>query len=694
MEGVKAELRRKGGNDADWNELLSEGLALSDLGWVDSEKNGDPYGRVKDLLCEGRLIEYQCYDVRHRPQGLAVIELLGWADEEKRLLKAVHLAASDEYYQWYGENSLVVDECVYHLCDKGHRGCGFRGNRHDGRQVIHLDRWRAVNAGLLEGQVYSHDVAVSRMRTVVNKVVPHPVSPPVPALSHHAPPVGVGGAGSGLDEALLGGGFPPMPAEVKRPEKAADERKPERKARVGQLLAERAEKFEAAAGSKHAKKKRKLKGRDDRLERKKRSRGEDGPETSSEDEKSSDSSEAPFQKLSTRAEMDIWRQSQKSPGKLLKSGLQEMGRFLADRVGENPLEGWQDRKVMAYINQVLLTQHPVQNLGIRNLREAQTLGMAIDMLMSGNLGSLGDLLMQRLKALETAVNEQSWGSARHQELIAPGSKPHESRRKRSCSQSRTPSPQTEGRFGEEQGEPQQIGSRRRGAGQQAPRDAIHVPEKQPREGRREEGQFQRRSEGGSEVSGQEPERRRRRHRRRRERHREAQEESMEGLEVEEEGQAERIEEPAEEERGRRIRWELKSVSPKRQRTETRAESSSGCQDGFDTEIDDDLVENALLDLRSWLTENDVEGLSVAQLGAHLAIQIQKSQVHLAKYLERMLASPNEEPGGNGRGASSRFRPLKIPKKQLSKYFRVVSIKGWLAAGARRKPWRLVRYIVK
>lgn len=149
------------------------------------------------------------------------------------------------------------------------------------------------------------------------------------------------------------------------------------------------------------------------------SRGEDGPDTSSGGDDSSEESDAPFRKLSTRGEMDLWRRSQKNPGKLMKSGLQEMGRFLADRVGGDPMEGWEERKVMAYINQVLLTQHPIQSLGVRNLREAQTLGMALDLLMSGNLGTLGDLLMQRLKALETAINEQSWGSARHQELIAP-----------------------------------------------------------------------------------------------------------------------------------------------------------------------------------------------------------------------------------------------------------------------------------
>lgn len=103
----------------------------------------------------------------------------------------------------------------------------------------------------------------------------------------------------------------------------------------------------------------------------------------------------------------------------MKSGLKEMGHYLADRIGGDPEAGWQDRKVMAYINQVMLAQHPPQQLGLRNLREAQTLGQALDLIMEGQVARAGDLLMQRLKALETAVSDQSWQQARHQELIAP-----------------------------------------------------------------------------------------------------------------------------------------------------------------------------------------------------------------------------------------------------------------------------------
>ena len=117
----------------------------------------------------------------------------------------------------------------------------------------------------------------------------------------------------------------------------------------------------------------------------------------------------------------MWRLSRRNPGSLLKKGMEEMSRYLAERApGEEGGTGaWMDHRMMAYISQVVLTQHPPGAIGVRNHRELLTLGRAIDMLIQGQLGELGDLLMQRLKAVETSLVDQGWHSARHQELIPP-----------------------------------------------------------------------------------------------------------------------------------------------------------------------------------------------------------------------------------------------------------------------------------
>jgi hypothetical protein len=78
---------------------------------------------------------------------------------------------------------------------------------------------------------------------------------------------------------------------------------------------------------------------------------------------------------------------------------------------------WSRVKMLAYTNQVLLIQYPQEKIGIRNAREVQTLARSLDLLLTGNLGVLGDMLMQRLKALEASFSDGSWVVARNQELL-------------------------------------------------------------------------------------------------------------------------------------------------------------------------------------------------------------------------------------------------------------------------------------
>lgn len=70
------------------------------------------------------------------------------------------------------------------------------------------------------------------------------------------------------------------------------------------------------------------------------------------------------------------------------------------------------------MNQVLFNQHPPASIGMRNARELVTLAEALDLLMEENFAGLGDLLMQRMKAVEASLSE-GWGVANYQELIPP-----------------------------------------------------------------------------------------------------------------------------------------------------------------------------------------------------------------------------------------------------------------------------------
>ena len=78
---------------------------------------------------------------------------------------------------------------------------------------------------------------------------------------------------------------------------------------------------------------------------------------------------------------------------------------------------WRQIRVQMYLNQVFFSQHTEAEVGLRTVREMRTWAAVIDHLMDGQLGALGDVAVQRLKALEASVSEGGWELARHQELI-------------------------------------------------------------------------------------------------------------------------------------------------------------------------------------------------------------------------------------------------------------------------------------
>ena len=56
---------------------------------------------------------------------------------------------------------------------------------------------------------------------------------------------------------------------------------------------------------------------------------------------------------------------------------------------------------------------------MRSIRELQTLQVAMDSLLDGDLGVVGDVLMQWFKALEGSLIDGGWELSRHLELIPP-----------------------------------------------------------------------------------------------------------------------------------------------------------------------------------------------------------------------------------------------------------------------------------
>jgi hypothetical protein len=109
--------------------------------------------------------------------------------------------------------------------------------------------------------------------------------------------------------------------------------------------------------------------------------------------------------------------SRRRPGLFLQKGLKETARLLATGAGGD--EDWSTQKMQVWFRQIFLVKHPPLVLGARNQGELSTLCKCIDLLVKGDLGQVGDVLMQRLRAIEEFVETKTWTLGRHLELITP-----------------------------------------------------------------------------------------------------------------------------------------------------------------------------------------------------------------------------------------------------------------------------------
>ncbi|CAK0841845.1 unnamed protein product [Prorocentrum cordatum] len=95
----------------------------------------------------------------------------------------------------------------------------------------------------------------------------------------------------------------------------------------------------------------------------------------------------------------VQQAARQRPGALLESGLSEMARFLGEREGAST--GGSSARVVAYLNSIFF----------------RTIAHAIDGLLEGKLPEVGDLLIQRLKALELSVRDKDWAVVSQLELM-------------------------------------------------------------------------------------------------------------------------------------------------------------------------------------------------------------------------------------------------------------------------------------
>ena len=171
----------------------------------------------------------------------------------------------------------------------------------------------------------------------------------------------------------------------------------------------------AAKGHKDGDKKKKKKKKRDQ-KKKKRSCSSSA---SSSGDVSSSSSTPLFGKAPARGGGEIWKVAKKKPGRLTEIALQEMARYVSGSHHDGERGDWSNQKVLSYLNQIVLTNHPPSKIGVRAHRELVTLATCMDELLASNTLQCLDILTQRFKAVELSIQDGSWNLARHVELIPP-----------------------------------------------------------------------------------------------------------------------------------------------------------------------------------------------------------------------------------------------------------------------------------
>ena len=395
-------------------DALRLGRPLSDSNWCQAADGGERSLQVAQEMFETeRYIEYQCYDGQWRDQGKATVKLVTWENKDEGYFVAEHILASDEYYEYYGSHDLAKGS-LYHLCQGRASSCKKRLARGDKRVLVHVDKWRMLTPQVMLETPYLKGIGKRLGKEVLDRSSTLALRPP---------------GGTGLDDVVaqpVVSGLPqppvPDPKEKDRGKKKERSRGRSRTPRKGRKLKDFVEEQEDKRREERAKAKKARSRKEKKKSKKKKKKkdsGSDSSRSSSCRSSSSSSAASLFQGTSARGG-NLWRVAEKKPGRLTELALQEMSKYLSSQ-GDNlgGKQQWGSLKVLAYLNQIVLTNNPPAKIGIRAHRELVTLCTCLDLLLTGESVRCMDVLTQRLKAVEASVLDGNWALARHYELIPP-----------------------------------------------------------------------------------------------------------------------------------------------------------------------------------------------------------------------------------------------------------------------------------
>ena len=363
--------------------------------WIHGPSSPQAVGALG--LYPGCSLDVVLQDGLGAPVGTASFVVRGaWpADARGAFVEVQYVSCSAAGYHPMLQAVFGIGQGVVHLCTCASSQCVSLVTW-AGRPTVHADTFRATAPAALGGAAplaALPGAAPAGTPPVAGAGGGAALLAAAPAAAAAAPK-GDGGGGA----LAAGAAAAPDGDEAKELRKKLEKAKVElsKKRDIGSILAARAD-AQIDGAKRKKKKKRKNNGKDD-----------DGSESSS-------FSEAPPPGSGRR----IKAVSREVPGALLASGLEQIKQLLAQRGGAESESDLNEMAsmVVQYITSVWHGRHPPHTMGLRNVKEMRMIGECIDALTAGRLPQLGDILMQRLKAIEQATKDGHWQVAQHLELV-------------------------------------------------------------------------------------------------------------------------------------------------------------------------------------------------------------------------------------------------------------------------------------
>ena len=384
-----------------------------DGSWVDGSQTKLKAAQLPDAE---DIIEVELKDSMGGKAGKAIWQLKGAekASADGQSFRAVFCGSTDERVQvWVTKQASQSLHPHVHICRNGLAKCSASATQ--GCFMVHVEKFRVRAPAKIKENWYHADRQAGKpqgaglragmpLEDATDEPAPRVDSPgnkekPAPAQSDFAQKVaelkeklrvarGDGKGTSSKNAPASANADKPAPAvsgeasdieaQLKELEKALIKEKSQ-----GNELAEAAQKHASSAG------RGRLRERDSRRRRKRRSSSSSGTR-----------SRSPFRSTRTSAGASRpHREAEQNPGKLLRTAVSRVREYLVGRQGVSSDERSRlDALFTPYLTSVLLPSL-TEKAGLRNSRELQTLALALDLLIGGDLTRLGDLLAQRFKAV-------------------------------------------------------------------------------------------------------------------------------------------------------------------------------------------------------------------------------------------------------------------------------------------------------